>query len=650
MSRLSLSALRNLSALLVFGTALICAPPVAAEDAASAMQHHLDAARKARTTNEWDTANAQFDLALKQAASLDAGDSRVVRALEEAARAYAHQKDGARAIALQEQAVAGQRAASQTPDNALAEALYNLGRLYREFGAGDRAETVLREALEIHERFDPQTLRATMMRRDLSKTIQELRADDDEAETLLKRDLEQGDTASRREQLGRYYAQTERHESSAAHFEEAIAIERALPLPSGRRLAHLLASLAIEYRHLGRFGESEAAFRETIELSENDLGPEHPQLAFTLRRLAGLYIEQERWLDAEAALLRARDLNAEAWGEKYHECSCSTGDLLAQVQQALGKTEAPARSAAQGRGIPFGFDTAAEEPEIPEPAQPAESAELSEIDKRIRGHEDEARRQRKLGHIELAKDSAQLALTLREQTYGPDSLSAADGIERLARLWQDQRRFDEAATLFERRLALLQAQLDADDPRIGATLNILGQLSRDRNHYVDAERYLLAEINLRETIGQRIEAARTLETLGNLNLTRQLPERAAANFSRVIELWQDFAGGQAPEVVRNRARLAQALLKLDRLDEAETMLTELLDVEQAKRYPDTGLLIQILQPLKTVLERTDRPTEAQAVEARMQELRALRTAALDGPRPAAEPTATRRTVVDRKAS
>jgi tetratricopeptide (TPR) repeat protein len=617
---------RSLTLLLIVGiavTGLIASPPASAEDAAQALQHHLDAARKARTASDWETANAQFTLALRQAELLEPGDSRIVRALEEAARAFRYQKDGAQAIALQERAVELQRAASKTPGNALAESLYRLGKLYNEFDNKEQAEVAFGEALEIREAIEPATSRVSMMRRDLSKTIQALRPDDDEAEALLLRDLDQGDTASRREQLGRYYAGTDDHDASVLSFREAIAIERGQPLPSARRLVNMLTSLASQLKELGRYDESEIAFLEAIELREDDMGPQHPYLAFSLRKLAGLHMEQDRWLDAEAALLRARDLNQAAWGQKHHECSCTTGDMLTEVRNALGLGQEAASSREHLNR------------EVTEIGQAPKAVQISDVDKQIRAADEQARRLRKVGDIEAAKHAARKGLALREDAYGLNSLEAAAGLGRLGKLFKDQRRPDEAVALYERRLAILEQELDAENPKIARAMVTLGQLERDRKNREAAEHYILMSVNLRELIGQRIEAARNLETVGNLNLTRQMPARAEANFSRAIELWEDFAGDRAPEIMRNRARMAQAYLKLGRLGDAEAMLTQALETEQNKLYPDSGLLIQLLQPLKTVMERTDRADEALAVEARLQELRNLRKPV---PRNAAAPS------------
>lgn len=604
------------SVTLISALALVSAP-LLAETAAVSWQQNLTQARQARTGNDWDAAGAYYDLALRQAEAFPEADQRLARTLEEVSRFYAQRKDRDRALALQTRAV-DLRTATGESSTLTAESIYRLGKLYQQFGAAEEAEPLVRRALEMREALagaGGSTL--GVMLRDLSALVQELRPDDEEAEALLLRNVDIDETSRSRALLAEYYGARERHDDAVEQYLRAIELEQGRQGPDLRHLVRLQTHLANQYRALDRTEEAERRLIEALELRESHLGSRHPYVAFSLRELADLYADMERYHDAEDALNRAREINAAAWGESSDRCSCNTDELLARIQQGLS-----------GQTAPRVLET--DEPAGARATEPEEAQAGDVLEQRVASL-------RKTGELDAALQAASRALELAGQTHGETSLEYAEGLDRIGQLLREQRDYAAAFDVYARRLAVLEASLEFDDPRLAPALHTLGALARTLDRFADAEQYLLRENELRQALGQNYRSVRVLESLGGIGLEDGQPARAEYHYAWAVDVWEEFAGPDNPEAVRLNVALARSLLAQDKHVEAEALLVGLMEREQGKPLLDTSATIQILQGLKSLYLATDRDAEAQAADARITELRRMHQT-----RPAQRSAASRR--------
>jgi len=68
------------------------------------------------------------------------------------------------------------------------------------------------------------------------------------------------------------------------------------------------------YYDEGRYAEAEPLYRQAVAIRERTLGAEHPDVAWSLHNLAGLYRVQGRYAEAEALYRRALAVNKKALG------------------------------------------------------------------------------------------------------------------------------------------------------------------------------------------------------------------------------------------------------------------------------------------------------------------------------------------------
>ena len=78
-----------------------------------------------------------------------------------------------------------------------------------------------------------------------------------------------------------------------------------------------LSGLAELYREQGKYALSEELYRQSLHVLEQQLGSEHPDLAFPLDRLADLYREQGKYMQAEPLYKRALGIWEQQLGAKH---------------------------------------------------------------------------------------------------------------------------------------------------------------------------------------------------------------------------------------------------------------------------------------------------------------------------------------------
>jgi tetratricopeptide (TPR) repeat protein len=63
---------------------------------------------------------------------------------------------------------------------------------------------------------------------------------------------------------------------------------------------------ALQLYEQGRYADAEPLYKRSLAISEKALGPDHPEVAFSMNDLAEVYEKQGRYADAEPLYERAR--------------------------------------------------------------------------------------------------------------------------------------------------------------------------------------------------------------------------------------------------------------------------------------------------------------------------------------------------------
>jgi CHAT domain-containing protein/Tfp pilus assembly protein PilF len=186
----------------------------------------------------------------------------------------------------------------------------------------------------------------------------------------------------------------------------------------------VLNDLALLYLQQDRYADAEPLLKRALAVREKALGPDHPTVAPELNNLAKLYDDQNRYADAELLYKRALAIHEKWRGPEHPRFANSLNNLAVLYTHQSRYSDA-------------------------EP-----------LFKR--------------------------ALLIREKVFGPDHLVVATSLTSLADLYRAQGRYADAEPLYRRALEIKVKVLGPDHPNVAQLLNKLADLYRAQGRYADA--------------------------------------------------------------------------------------------------------------------------------------------------------------------
>lgn len=118
------------------------------------------------------------------------------------------------------------------------------------------------------------------------------------------------------------------------HFIQALELAETPPF-NNDRLHFSLYQLAEIYRIQSKFAEAELILKRTLEVDEELLGPEHPNVALGLNNLASNYRIRGRYEEAEALLKKALKVLEDSMGKEH----ALVGNILEHYAHLLHKMD-----------------------------------------------------------------------------------------------------------------------------------------------------------------------------------------------------------------------------------------------------------------------------------------------------------------------
>ncbi len=250
--------------------------------------------------------------------------------------------DQATARSLLEQAVDLERTRDPQDRLALAGALYDLGVL--EFSEGNYEQAMLHHTdalFQLESRPDPAPpAQTSRVLRDLILVYKELdRTDDAQAAGERALSITQAQAPNSHEDLGITHNNLgllHRHlgdfQTAVHHLEKAVEHFEQAPEMGLMHIAPAMANLASSYEDLGRRVEAEQMLLRSLEIYEERVGPDHPNVGSLLINLGSFAIGNKQYDRADEYLIRARPVVEKAYGPGNYR----VGLLLANQAEARG--------------------------------------------------------------------------------------------------------------------------------------------------------------------------------------------------------------------------------------------------------------------------------------------------------------------------
>ncbi|MCB1054215.1 MAG: tetratricopeptide repeat protein [Acidobacteria bacterium] len=335
----------------------------------------------------------------------------------------------------------------------IADSAHRLALLDYDLSRYDEAEALHREALAIHQAIEGPDSRAVAEEERYLAAVLLGQARYDEAEVaaqralaVFERELGTDDpmTGATVRVLGGIYRRQERYDQALPFLERATAIERHRAQPNPATLALALYNLGIAYAQLGRYDEAEAAYKEMLENRRRAFGPDHPEVAKGEVALATLYRRLGRRPEAEAGLLRAIEIFERSIGPGDQNLAFAANNL-ASVYLEEERDDLAESYYLKAQAI---FEKV-NGPEHPNVAMVlANRGQLAWS----------------VGRFDDADRLLRQALALDEKLVGPEHTDVGWDLHVLANLERDRGRYAEAGELYERSFGILDKVLAPDHP------------------------------------------------------------------------------------------------------------------------------------------------------------------------------------------
>lgn len=268
-------------------------------------------------------------------------------------------------------------------------------------------------------------------------------------------------------------------------------------------VGHLLQEVASYLQDRARYQEAEPLYQLALRIREEQLGPDHPDVATSLAGLAKLYQEQGKYAEAGLLMQRALAIDEQIFGSEHQRVATDLNNL----------------------------------------------AELY-----TNQHE-----------YTKAEPLFQRALAIYEQKLGLGHPHAADTLNNLAAFHALQGNIVKAEQLFQRALAIYERELGLSHPHTAHSLNNLAELYHVQGKIAEAEQLLLRALTIWEQIGPLNPGkATSLSNLAFLWETQSKYAEAEQLYTQALEIYEQHLGPSHPHTKRVRQNYTSLLRRMGR--------------------------------------------------------------------------------------
>jgi tetratricopeptide (TPR) repeat protein len=413
-----------------------------------------------------------------------------------------------------------------------------------------------------------------------------------EAETLLKQGLHSGDSSNPVDEAHSLTNLSMLYSRTGKYSEAVVLATRALEVlkDKGAALDESAAwhALGTALEELARYHEAEDAFLQALMISEKCLSAGHPDLAFRLSALAGLYQSTGRYDEARGLYERAMEIASTALGSRH--------PYLATIQNNMAEGFRRQGNYSTARTL---YDKALE---ISREAYGSDHESVGAILNNI------GLLLRSTGKFLEAEDFYKRSLDIRRRVFGPYHSEVATSLGNLAVLKLTLGQDVEALKLAEESLAINERALGPDHPALGEVLNTLASIHEGRGRVSEAE----AELKRCLTIQQRAlggahqAVALTLNNLGELYREHGRASDAVPLYEQAIVIFNASGAGGHPSMAAFYNNIGLAQLSMGKSGPAEAAFLKAISIDEHALGPDSYELIQELANLASVYCRTGR--------------------------------------------
>lgn len=333
-----------------------------------------------------------------------------------------------------------------------------------------------------------------------------------------------------------------------------------LNFPEAAELLHRTATYLRTYATL--YEQSEALYRQAMQIQELVLDEDHPDRAQPLVGLANLYTKQGKYAQAEPLFLQARRIWEQSLPPDHPEMAslCNAMAIVYWQQGKSAEAELLYQRALQIWKHALG-------PEHLKTTYPLNNLALV---------------YHQQGKYEQAELLYKQTLSILEKNLGPEHVRIAPALNNLANIYEVQGQNTEAELLYQRALQIWEHALGPEHPDITYPLNNLANLYQDQGKYIQSEVLYKRALRIqKQTLGpEHPLLASTTEGLANLYRKQQKYEEALALFQQVQRIRELVLDPEHPDLAETFHDFARLRADLGDYQEAAALYRRALAIRE----------------------------------------------------------------------
>ncbi|MEH2391582.1 MAG: tetratricopeptide repeat protein [Nostoc sp.] len=316
------------------------------------------------------------------------------------------------------------------------------------------------------------------------------------------------------------------------------------------------------YQGQGLYQQAELWYKLCIEVAENRLGLEHPDVATSLNNLAELYGFTGWYSEAEPLYQQALLLRKRLLGDNHPDVATSLNNLAGLYKFTRRYSEAK----------PLFEEALALSKRLLGDNHPNVVTSLNNL----------AALYHSIGRYSEAEPLYQQALSLRRRLLGEAHPDVAASLNSLAELYRFTERYSEAEPLYQQALELRKRLLGEAHPDVASSLNNLAELYRFTERYSEAEPLYQQALELRKRLlGEaHPDVATSLNNLALLYGSTERYSEAEPLYQQALELRKRLLGNNHHHVANSLNNLALLYKFTGRYREAKPLFEEALTISE----------------------------------------------------------------------
>ncbi len=445
-----------------------------------------------------------------------------------------------------------------------ATSLNNLAGLYKSMGSYEKAEPLLIQALEIKKKALGENNPSYATSLNNLAGLYESMGSYEKAEPLLiqalkirKKTLGEShpDYAQSINNLAMLYQAMGAYDKTEPLLIQALKIKKKTLGESHSDYAQSINNLAMLYHSMGAYEKAEPLLIQALKIRKKTLGESHPDYAQSINNLAGLYKSMGAYEKAEPMFLQAMEIWKKALGESHSDYATSLNNL-AMLYQAMGayeKAEPLFIQALDIRKKALGENN------------PSYATSLNNL----------AGLYESMGAYDKPESLYQQAMEIWKKVLGEDHPTYATSLNNLAGLYDSMGSYEKAEPLLLQALQIRKNALGKDHPYYADSLNNLAGLYLAIRAYGKAEPLFLEALQIRKkALGEDHPTyATSLNNLAGLYDSMGSYEKAEPLYQQALEIRKKALGEEHPQYAGSLNNLAALYAATDRVDQALDLMT-----------------------------------------------------------------------------